>query len=340
MTRRVNSGLGLVFWALCISSCSGDLIRNSNIERWCGDKPCDWQVEGEVQRVGTWHPNDYAVSLVSDDAALIQENGTIDYRRSDCFEFTMVAKIDPGVKVFLELDFLADGSVEFSQRLPVSNWERRSFRVSAPAWYSKVRFIIRKDGPGRATLAEISAQTAYDQCTAPPVELLDRPEGALCASDAECAAGACTRGRCGACHDDASCSQREVCALQDVDARYKICVARASAPLGAACDRDQQCATGACSDGACSECKSDDECEAGKLCSFAADQPGISRFWPKICGGGQFDRVAGETCTGDADCQSSDCRDVEVRCDPNLHCQGDETPCFSCGPVLRLGTCR
>jgi len=342
MMRRIVSKLCLSVWALSILSCSrSDLIRNPNVERWCGEKPCDWLVEGEVQRVGTWHPNDYAVSLESDDAALIQENGTVHYQDTDCFEFAMVAKIDPGVDVFLELDFLADGTVELSQRLPVSKWERRTFRVTAPNWYSKVRFIIRKGGPGLAILAEISAKTADGQCTAPPVELRDRPRGAGCTSDDQCAEDACGNGRCGACKDDDSCADNELCALQDVDdARYKICVERASAQLGAACDRDAQCETGACSEGACSECKAHEDCGNGRLCSLSADRPIKSRYWPLLCGGGQFRREAGETCTGDSDCESSECQDAETLCDPNLNCENSETPCLSCGPQLQLGTCR
>ena len=342
MTRGIISKLSLSVWVLCILSCSrSDLIRNPNVERWCGEKPCDWQVEGEVQRVGTWHPNDYAVSLVSDDAALVQENSTVDYRDTDCFDFAMVAKIDRGVDVYLELDFLSDGTVEFSQRLPISKWERRTFRVTAPEWYSKVRFIIRKRGPGLAILAEISAKTADGQCSAPPVELLERPEGAVCTSDDQCADRACGSGRCGGCDNDDSCTDNEVCALQDVDdTRYKVCAQRASAPLGAACDRDQQCATGACNNGACSECKSDAECEEGRSCSLSAGQPFKSRYWPLICGGGQLRREAGESCTGDSDCQSSDCQEAETLCDPNLNCEDSETPCLSCGPELQLGTCR
>lgn len=343
MTRHILSKLVFGVWALGTLSCSEGLIRNPNIERWCGDTPCDWQVEGEVERVGTWHPNDYAVSLESDDAALIQENAKVDYRDTDCFEFEMVAKIDRGVKVFLELDFLADGSVEFSQRLPESKWQRRSFRVTAPDWYKKVRFIIRKEGPGQALLAEITARTADHQCTAPPIELAERPEGALCADSDQCAAAlACISGRCGACGDDRSCADNEVCGLKDVgDERYHVCIERASTPFGAACDVDAQCATGACNSGACSECKSDTECEEGRACRPAGDWASTSRFWPRVCGGGQRSRETGESCLGDVDCRSGECQDEEVTCDLSLRCQpGAAVSCLSCAPEIQLGTCR
>ena len=346
MERQSVKKLGLsALWALCLLSCGADsLIRNPDVERWCGDNPCDWQVEGEIKRVSTWHPNDYAVALVSDDAKLIQENGTVDNTDSDCFSFTMVAKIAEGVKVFLELDFLADGSVEFSQRLPVSNWERRTFKVTAPEWYRKVRFIIRKEGPGRAILAELAAENANRQCTAPPVELRERPEGAICSKAEQCAVGAeCSNGRCGGCVDDEGCDDGLLCAIHDVgNQRYKACVDVNSAPLGAACDRDLQCSSGICNEGACSECMTDADCERGQLCRLALDQPPSSRFWPRLCGAGEGKRAMDAPCTNGTDCESRECEGFHVSCKVELECRNAGGACSfgSCGPEIELGACR
>jgi len=187
-------------WHLCIAlsglaACgSADLIRDPALERWCGSQPCEWQVEGSVQRVGTWHTDDYALQLLSDDARIWQDNGTATSESSRCFEFGMVAQIDRDTRVFLELDFLADGSVEFSQRLPPSRWERLTFRITAPTWYRGVRFSLRKDGPGRAILAELSALNAPGTCTAPPIELHDRPARATCSTDGARASASPCRG--------------------------------------------------------------------------------------------------------------------------------------------------
>jgi len=343
MTLRMISQVGLAALALCIASCSSDLIRNPNVERWCGPTPCDWKVEGEVERVGTWHPNDYAVSLVSDDAALIQENATVDYRDTDCFDFAMVAKIDRGVDVYLELDFLADGTVEFSQRLPVSDWERRTFRVTAPDWYSKVRFIIRKDGPGLAILAEITAKMSRYQCSAPAIELLGRPAGALCNGTEQCAeALSCKGGSCGGCDSDQSCENGQVCGLQDIEGvSYYMCIDAASTPLGAACDSHQQCETGLCLSGACSECASDEDCEDGTSCSYPRAKALDNGLWPKLCAVGQSSRQTGAACTENLDCQSGSCEGFELRCEPYVDCTGSATPCIPhCRPKLQLGTCR
>jgi hypothetical protein len=61
--------LVLVMSALALTACDPtEVFSNTQFDAWCGDKPCGWEVDGEVARVGTWHPNDYAVELVSDDA--------------------------------------------------------------------------------------------------------------------------------------------------------------------------------------------------------------------------------------------------------------------------------
>lgn len=328
--------------AALLCGCGEDLIRNPEVNRWCGDTPCDWQVHGEIKRVGSWHKNDYAVALVSDDASLTQENATIDYTDSDCFSFAMVAKIDRGVPVYLELDFLADGSAEFSQRLPTSDWQRRTFKVTAPDWYRKVRFIIRKDGPGRAILAEISATNADGQCSAPAVELRDRPDGAGCSSDEDCASGGCSRGSCGGCADDEACAEGQVCGLVYVDNdEHHACVERASMTLAAACDRDAQCESGVCADGACSECATDADCAADAGCRIAAARPVFSRFWPKLCGPGEMLRSDGASCTSDRDCESGSCEGFEVSCEPDLACRSSSgNLCSMCVPQLQLGVCR
>lgn len=178
---------------LAAIGCGGsDAIRDPELDRWCGDSPCDWMVQGDVERVGSWHTNDYALQLVGDDAQLSQVNGVLQ-ESTNCLDFSLVAKIDRGVRVFLELDFMNDGTVEFSQQLPVSDWDRLTFKVTPPTWYRGVTFSIRKDGPGRAIVAELAASRAWGACTAPPIELSDRPFGARCTSGDDCASGSCVK---------------------------------------------------------------------------------------------------------------------------------------------------
>jgi hypothetical protein len=195
--------------SLCLLSllgCGSDpLLGNPRVQRWCEDQPCLWQAEGEIERVSSWHDHDYALSFVSDDARLSQFNPVGGTGAPTCFAFTMVAKIDPGVRIFLELDFLDDGAIEFSQSLPESDFDQLHFLITPPAWYSGVRFILRKDGPGRAVLAQMHAEPS-SECSAPPVSLLARPDGIECVSNGDCANGRCLYGRCGGCLEDAECA--------------------------------------------------------------------------------------------------------------------------------------
>jgi hypothetical protein len=314
---------------LALAACaSPDLIRNPSIERWCGDSPCEWKTEGTIRRVGTWHKNDYAVQLVSDDARIWQDNGTVTDRSARCFEFGMIAKVDPETRVFLELDFLADGSVEFSQRLPVSDWERLTFRITTPSWYRGVRFALRKESPGLAILAELSAHNATGQCSAPPVELLDRPDGAGCSADAQCRRGHCESSVCAGCSSDAECEPDvEVCALVRMNQLdHHGCVARGSGELGLACDQDAQCESGICNERACSECEGT-TCEDGRLCRPAQRETTDMRYWPRLCGAGMFMRVRGEACTRNQDCESRSCSNMSI-------CIGG-----GCESIASLGEC-
>jgi hypothetical protein len=277
--------------------------------------------------VGTWHKNDYAVELASDDARVWQDNGTVTSADARCFEFAMVAKIDSGTRVFLELDFMADGSNELSQRLPTSDWERLTFRITTPDWYHGVRFSLRKDGPGRAVLAELSAVNAPGQCTAPALELLDRPDGARCSRDEECRAGHCDSSVCGACANDADCAQDELCGLILGDGReLRACLARSASPFGVACAVDAQCQSGHCQQQACSEC-SGNLCDDGRSCSPARRTDTDTRYWPRLCDPGSHARGRGELCTSHSDCASGFCK-LENSC--------ASAPCET---VLSVGVC-
>src|SRR5690242_18268486 len=208
-TNMRNAALIALFTVL--SGCASDnLVHNSMVDRWCDDHPCSWEAVGKIERVPTWHDQDYAVSLVSDDAALTQLNSITNSSSDRCFDFTMVAKLDASTKLFLELDFLDDGDVEFSQRIPASNWDRRTFLITPPTWYEGVRFTVRKEGSGFAALAQLSAKGGYE-CTKPPLELSGRPAGASCEGDDQCSIGHCDRGLCASCSGDEECAAGELC---------------------------------------------------------------------------------------------------------------------------------
>jgi hypothetical protein len=190
--ERVRQSLYGVALVVAIAGCgAGDVDSSPNpmLERWCEAHPCAWDVHGEVKRVGTWHPDDFAAELVSDDASLSQLRA--DHARARCLLFSLMAQVDERATVLLELDFLDDGDIEFSARIPKSDWEVRTFAIAAPTWYDGVRFTIRKAGPGRVILAELNVTLAREGCPATPLSLDDRPSGAGCETDSQCASGQC-----------------------------------------------------------------------------------------------------------------------------------------------------
>lgn len=342
--NRIASTRWLLVAALALAGCAdADLVQNPLLDRWCGDRPCGWDVDGEIERVGTWHPNDYAVALVSDDARLHQLNAEVD-ASVDCFEFSMIAKIDERARVYVELDFLDDGVAEFSQRLRPTDYEPLRFLITTPTWYHGVRFAVRKHGPGKAVLGRMRV-TESSKCTAPPLDLDHRPLAALCEGDDQCTDGFCVDSVCAGCRDAATCGAGESCgyvAGEHGDARA--CVMDGSVAIGAPCNDGAQCESGICCEGACSECCAADDCAAGGRCAYPRFEGEVvdpqlldSWNWPKLCDPDAAARTAGELCVSDADCASGACRGGDVVC-AHETCDPADDACIDWCIVFRAVT--
>ncbi|MEY4581819.1 MAG: hypothetical protein RL701_6522 [Pseudomonadota bacterium] len=351
MRKPSKIGCLLLLMASQISSCSGEsLIPNPQFDRWCSDRPCLWDSEGPIRRVGSWHPNDYASQML-DESRLWYVNGTANETNASCLEFSLVSQIASDTRLFLELDFLNDGSVDFSQRLPASAWDKHTFRITAPTWYRGVTFIVRKEaGSTPAIVAEYSAHSASrEDCTAPPVELHDLPEGAACSSAADCAEGPCGKGVCGGCASSADCGEDQVCGLYYRNGTPShVCGARQDSKLGALCDSADQCQSGICLKNSCSECKTNADCDDGAACGpaiFAVSgftQP--TQGWPNQCDPGTQKRASSETCINAVDCSSNLCDDASIECSKIENCGsafGNGLCLQSCSnPKVTAGTCR
>jgi hypothetical protein len=275
----------------------------------------------------------------------------------------MIAKLDRKTRLFLELDFFDDGKIDFSQRIPESDWDRRSFSIAAPTWYEGVRFIVRKDGPGFAALAQLSGVSNSD-CTGPPIDLGPRPQGASCERDQQCASGSCEVDPlcmpqdcsdelicdmcapmvCRGCLDDAGCPKGQVCAPSAASgSTMHSCAYPSSGNFGARCDADNQCQSSVCCGGACSECCDDATCATGQSCGLPSDWlDSYSRLdvhWPELCAPGAGIRTRGELCSSDSDCASGHCANDARRCDPDP-CLGRPSCSALCFiPRVIGGTC-
>lgn len=154
--QRVSLLLVLCAWLL--GGCESNLIENPSFDRWCDDRLCDWNTDtGKIERVGSWHPKDYAVSFVDKGTQISQLSR--DPAPGGCIRFAMIADVQPRAELSLQLDFHDDGVIDDEQKIPAISWQETSFLVRAPRSYSKVRYILRKQGDGRAVLAQLWAES-------------------------------------------------------------------------------------------------------------------------------------------------------------------------------------
>ena len=303
--------------------CGEPILDDPGFDLWCGEQLCSWEVPmGAVRRVSTWHRSDSGVELVGDPVVLTQLSD-VTSAASICFLFELQADTDDGVNLTLEMDFLDDGSVEYSHALPSDDWQQVQYKVATPVWYEGVRFTVRKSGAGRAVLGTLRVTKAGD-CPGPALELVDRPLGALCDGAGDCSSGHCeevnqwgalkTR-TCSGCGDDTDCAKGQACGVE-AGTTLKLfleCGASARHQLGERCVGDGECATGVCCDGLCSQCCRDKSpgCVGGTYCNKVPwselDPAYQAVLLPWQCSPGQGLGVAGDPCLWDVDCASGSC---------------------------------
>jgi len=303
------------------NSCEPRLVSNAHFELWCGDTPCGWTVDdGEIQRVPTWHEQDFGARMVGPRVTLSQ----VSNKRVECFSVDAMAHVADDADLVFEVDFLADGTVEHRQPIGSDTWAPTVFKLKPPSWYDRVRFSVIKHGEGEVVLARLSV-VGGGQCTADPIPLLDRPYGADCDDSAQCGAGVCSNDyrvaatddgeTCSACAADADCGA-QVCGVV-VDgghAPHRACVDVRSKTFAQRCAGDAECADGVCCDGVCSECCGMAGCGVNQACgrrSFAelgkeADLD-LFRVMPFQCAPGEGEAAAGARCMHDEDCASGGC---------------------------------
>jgi hypothetical protein len=248
---------------------------------------------------------------VGDSVQISQTTNTSEHDTT-CIDFSLVASVAETATVRLQMDFLADndGDVDYEQIIPTSDWAPLHYLVTTPSGFWKIRFILRKDGPGRAVLAQIRA-TASNNCKGPPVQLNNRPSGITCDDRTQCKAGQCVDRVCGECTGPADCQNGQVCGLSSSGfALYPACVAPASHSLGERCQADAECATGFCCHRVCSTCCDSKGCATGSACQQDVNPAGsqISNSWaPSLCSPGQRLGASAAPCFRDDDCASRHC---------------------------------
>lgn len=337
----------------------GQVIRDSGFDLWCGESLCSWKLlRGDIEQVGTWHEADSGVAFLGDDTA-IQQVAPVNSLDGVCIKFSMVANVPVNAEAFLHIDIEADGTVERSERIPTTDWEKIEFLIHVAPPYDGIRFELAKTGLGEAVLANVGAELS-DLCTGlPQIDAGPRPLGATCNDFVTCESDLCVTSQtsappasgfgrvCAGCDPELgaeACAGGEVCgiggALSPVLAVPMTCVAAGSAELAERCLSDAECASGMClrntgAEGVCSACKTDADC-GGQACgpSYLAGGRG-----PNVCQPGAGAGVAGAPCGSNDDCASGTCTGTDHRV-----CDGDGRPCsndLNCptGADLIPGTC-
>jgi hypothetical protein len=175
----------------------------------------------------------------------------------------------------------------------------------------------------------------------------ESPLGAWCIQDAACASGHCLapvpveHATCGECASDADCKSGEICGVDVTpEGAARACHAKQARGLGDMCGSKDDCASGVCCGGACSECCGEAiPCSGKQVCK-------AHEVWltvqPTLCSPGVGLREVGEDCADDSDCASGDCKLAKPVC--LVRCEGGdcgEKADLDCGFLRQLaGVCR
>lgn len=206
-TWILRGAVVLAGMACMAPGCDGDVLNDPTFHLWSDDGKTlrDWTLDvGTVHRAPTWHPNDYGIELVDTPTQISQASDQI----SECMEFSAIGDVEASAQAKLQVDFNGDGTPDFDSPIAETHWRMTKTLIFTPEGYTaapalsfvrpRTRFLLRKDGPGRAVLAEIRVRKTTG-CSGPRLELKGVAIGSNCASASQCASGTCCNAVCSAC---------------------------------------------------------------------------------------------------------------------------------------------
>lgn len=253
-----SSFLTLIVMAFALSTiaadCEGNVVKDPTFRQWCGNTLCAWTLDaGRIEKAPTWNEIDYGVSFLDMPTQISQES---DESQAKCLVFTSVADIDPMAQVSFLIDFDADGTIDSTTPLGATKFHEVKAEITAPLRYYRIRFMIKKEGTGRAVLAQMRVQTSTT-CTAAPIVVKDLPIGVACGLPSECRTGICPGwgAVCSECSDYdgpapfsgvTPCPGGAKCASRGLGLPYQCGPGTHAGASNAECIEDSDCQSGAC----------------------------------------------------------------------------------------------
>jgi hypothetical protein len=278
-----------------------DVISDPTFREWCGDTLCAWTLEeGHIERAPTWTEKDYGVSF-TDTPTTISQDVT---QSPTCLKFSTIADIDPAAQMTILLDFDRDGTIDATQPISSAQWTLVTNDVTAPAKYDGFTLYVKKEGTGKAVLAQLRVQSSTDCTSAAPV-LTKLPIGDQCdpSASSSCETGICCNGYCAECCSDADCRGASGSDAGGGDA------ASDGGEIGA---------------GACVSLQLKEQMAFGVSIDVA----------PKQCNPGDHHHAKGAPCVANDDCASGACDGAIVRA------QTDDPDAAACTVTLpNAGSC-
>ena len=283
--RSATAGLLFLFGMTCTQGPAPepDLVRNAGFDTWCGLQPCGWDLtQGTATSVASWSEADRAVELSGLDATL-QQVVTQAWSYESPLRCLTVQALADGAPLRLELDVQSDDTVDWTADVPASGWETHEFVVAPPAWFGDVTLRVAK--PGGATTRVGHLRLIPTECEQPRISQT-QPIGRPCLAHDQCqnfalCAQVSPTGEtwpgslhetlpraCGECRSDEECAFGVPCTIGWSPSTFlhRTC-GTAPRSLGERCVAGEDCKSGWCSSGRCSECLRNEPfpCECERL---------------------------------------------------------------------------
>lgn len=139
--------------------CSDDRISGL----WCGERLCEWEAQGEVEKAATWHGDEPGIKLHSHAGIVHQARWKPDDGR--CIAFSLVANFDDDATVYVQVSsILSDTPYQgWQMEVPLARWRQVGYRFPMKGEYAGLYFWVLNSGPASAIVSHLDVAIAPDE---------------------------------------------------------------------------------------------------------------------------------------------------------------------------------